>query len=187
MPPVAIPATASCRKSARTASSAWLLAELGQDLDHLLLAVHDLDQEADAVDVAPGVPGGLHQDARLLRWRDGHAMQALRQRLAIELAQLLGGVLHRVYRRVALDAVVVGQVLEALLELVAEFLQRLDRRVGGEANVALHAVGSFTCELDHFLADDVGLADDWLLDALLARLAQHARAFFLVGIDEDGI
>src|SRR6185369_549571 len=39
-----------------------LLAELRQDLDYLLLAVHHLDQEADAVDVAVRVPGGLDQD-----------------------------------------------------------------------------------------------------------------------------
>src|SRR5262245_23363270 len=123
MPPVAMPATASCRKSAR------LLAQLGQDLDYLLLAVHYLDQEADAVDVALGVPGSLDQDARLLLRRDGHAVQALRQRLAVELAQPLGGVLDCVHRGVALDAVVVGQVLEALLELVAELLDRLDRRI----------------------------------------------------------
>src|SRR5262247_693398 len=98
MPPVAMPATASCRKSAR------LFAQLGQDLDYLLLAVHHLDQEADAVDVALRVPGGLDQDARLLRRGDGHAVQALRQRLAVELAQLLGRVLDCVDGRVALDA-----------------------------------------------------------------------------------
>src|SRR3954468_4647334 len=120
MPPVAMPATASCRKSARTACPAWLLTELRHDLDDLLLAVHNLDQEADAVDVALRVPGGLDEDARLLLRRDGQAVQQLAECLAIKPAHLLGRVLDRVYRGVALDAVVVGQVPEALLELVAE-------------------------------------------------------------------
>src|SRR6185503_11673449 len=119
MPPVAMPATASCRKSARTTCPDWLpttslFTELRHDLDHLLLAVHHLDQEADAVDVALRVPRGLDQDARLLLRRDGQAVHQLGERLAVKLAHFLGRVLDRVHRGVALDAVVVGQILEAL-------------------------------------------------------------------------
>src|SRR5438309_11672464 len=99
MPPVARPASSSCRTSDR-----GLLAQLGQRLDDLLLAVDDLGQEADAVNVAVRIPGGLHQDARLLLGRDGEAVQRLRQQLAIELAELLGRMLDRVYADVALDA-----------------------------------------------------------------------------------
>src|SRR5215208_6503405 len=99
MPPVAIPATSSCRKSAR------LLAQFGQDLHHLLLAVRHLDQEADAVDIASRVPGGLDQDAGLLLRRDGEAVHRLRELLAVELADLLGRMLDGVHRGVALDAV----------------------------------------------------------------------------------
>src|SRR5687768_18578157 len=117
MPPVAIPATASCRKSARTASPAWLLAQLGQDLHDLLSAVDHLDQEADAIDVALRVPGRLHQDARLLLRLDGQPLHQLAERLAVELAQLLGGVLHGVDRGVALDAVMVRYVIVAFAEV----------------------------------------------------------------------
>src|SRR6185295_14519479 len=103
MPPVATPATRSWRKSARLLARR-LFTELRQDLHHLLLAVRHLDQEADAVDVASRVPGGLDQDAGLLLRRDGHAVQALGELLAVELAQFFGRVLHRVDRGVALDA-----------------------------------------------------------------------------------
>ena len=68
-------------------------------------------------------------------------------------------VLHRVDRGVALDAVVVGHVLEALLELLPEFLHRLDRRVGSEADMTLHAVGGVARQVDHLLAEQGGLAD----------------------------
>src|SRR5205807_4647746 len=99
MPPVARPASSSCRTSDR-----GLLAQLGQRLDDLLLAVDDFGQEADAVEVAVRIPGGLHQDARFLLGRDGETVQRLRQQLAIELAELLGRMLDRVYAGVALDA-----------------------------------------------------------------------------------
>src|SRR5712692_5149379 len=102
MPPVARPASSSCRKS-DSALLPRLLAQLGQRLDDLLLAVDYLGQEADAVDVAVRVPGGLHQDARLLLGRDGEAVQRLRQQLAVEFSDLLGRVLDRVHAGVALD------------------------------------------------------------------------------------
>src|SRR5687767_5871590 len=145
MPPVAMPATASCRKSAR------LLAQLGQYLDDLLPALHHLDQEADAVDVALLIPGRLHQDARLLLRLDGEALHQLAERLAVELAQLLGGVLDGVDRGVALDAVMVRYVLVALLELVGERLHRRDRRIGGESHVTLYALGRLAGEVDDLL------------------------------------
>src|SRR2546427_12213468 len=115
MPPVARPARSNCR----TSDSALLpAAQLGQGLDDLLLALDDFGQEADAVDVAVRVPGGLHQDAGLLLGLDGEPVQRLCQQPAVELADLLGGVLDRVYPRVALDAVMVGHVAEALAELL---------------------------------------------------------------------
>src|SRR2546428_701588 len=63
MPPVARPARSNCRTSDSALLSA---AQLGQGLDDLLLALDDFGQEADAVDVAVVIPGGLHQDAGLL-------------------------------------------------------------------------------------------------------------------------
>src|SRR5438132_10948353 len=116
MPPVARPASASCRTSDR-GLRAHLFSELRQRLDDLLLAVDHLGQEADAVDVAVRVPAGLHQDAGFLLGLDGEAVQRLCQQPAIELADLLGGVLDRVYPGVALDAVMVGHIAEALDEL----------------------------------------------------------------------
>src|SRR5512136_541494 len=92
--------------------------QLGQDLDDLLLAVDDLHQEALAVEVAVLVPGGVHQDAGLVLGLDGHAVEGVGEGLAVELPELLGDVLDRVDRRVALDAVVVRHVVEALLELL---------------------------------------------------------------------
>src|SRR5215510_15712566 len=140
MPPVASPATSNWKRSAirrpgarragvrgGPAANAGLLAQLGQDLDDLLLAVHDLREEADAIDVALVVPGGLHQDAGLLLRRDGQAAHRLREELAVELADLLGRVLDRVDAGVALEAVVVRQVLVALEESLAERQDRRDR------------------------------------------------------------
>src|SRR5256886_1855695 len=72
MPPVARPARSNCR----TSDSALLpAAQLGQGLHDLLLALDDFGQEADAVDVAVGIPGRLHQDAGLLLGLDGEAVQ----------------------------------------------------------------------------------------------------------------
>src|SRR5947207_15132851 len=102
MPPVAKPANSSCSTSDRR-----LLAQLRQRLHDLLLAVDHLGEEADAVDVAVRVPGGLHQDARLLLRLDGEAVHGLGERLAIELAELLGRVLPGVDAVIALDAVMV--------------------------------------------------------------------------------
>src|SRR5437879_9188031 len=113
MPPVARPASSSCRTSDR-----GLLAQLGQRLHDLLLAVDHLGQEADAVDVAVRVPGGLHQDAGFLLGLDGEAVQRLRQQLAVELADLLGRVLYGIDAGVALDSIMVGPVAEALAELL---------------------------------------------------------------------
>ena len=41
--------------------------------------------------------------------------------------------------------------------------------------------------VDHLLTQERGLADERLVDPLLARLAQEARAFLLVGVDEDRV
>src|SRR3977135_788454 len=101
MAPVARPARASCR----TSDSALLpAAQLGQGLDGLQLALRDLGQEADAVDVAVVIPSGLHQDAGLLLGLDGEAVHRPGEQLAIELADLLGRVLDRGHPRVALSA-----------------------------------------------------------------------------------
>src|SRR4051794_39707343 len=97
-----------------------LLAQLGQDLDDLLLPVHDLAEEAFAVDVAVLVPGGFHQDAGLLRGRDGDAVGGRGEALAVELAHLFRDVLDEIDGGVALDAIVVADVVEALLEALGE-------------------------------------------------------------------
>src|SRR5215467_2676296 len=134
MAPVASPATRSWRMSAGTCGPT-LLAELRQDLRDLLLTVDHLGEEADAVDLAFVVPGGLDQDVRLILRRDGEAVHRLREPLTIELLELLlGHVLDRVDRGVSLDAVVVGLVVEPLLEARRELGDRRDRRIGGEAH-----------------------------------------------------
>src|SRR5581483_1306712 len=96
MAPVAMPATMSCRRSAmrrlrRVVASG--LAELGQRLHDDLLSVLHFGEEADAIDVAVGIPGRFHQDAGFLLRRDGEAVHGLGEQLAIELADLLGRVL----------------------------------------------------------------------------------------------
>src|SRR4029077_1435978 len=85
-----------------------LLLELRQRLRDDLLAVLDLAQEGDAVDLAGVVPAGLDQDAGRLVGRDGHAVQRRGDRLAVELARLLRRRLDHVGRDVALHAVMVG-------------------------------------------------------------------------------
>ena len=152
-----------------------------------LLAVDDLDQEALAVDVAVLVEGDVHQDARLVRGLDGEAVQRVGERLGVDLAHLLGGGLDHVDREIALEAVVVGHVIVLLDELVAERLDQVDRRIGGEADMAARAVGGVAGEFDHLLADQRGLADQRHGHALALQLLQDARALFLVEIDEDGI
>src|SRR6266513_4219773 len=123
MPPVARPARASCR----TSDSALLPAgQLGQGLDDSLLALDDFGQEADPVDVAVVIPGGLHQDAGLLLWLDGEAVQRLGEQLAIEPADLLCRVLDRVHAGVALDAVMVRHVAERSEEHTSELQSRFD-------------------------------------------------------------
>src|SRR2546423_858951 len=86
------------------------LPQLRQFAGDLLFTVHHLGNVADAVDVAFVVPGGFEQDARLVLRRDGHAMQRLRQRLGVELAELGGRVSHRIDAGVALDAVVIRHI-----------------------------------------------------------------------------
>src|SRR5437868_5989099 len=116
MAPVASPEIRSWRKSAMTMWGASL-PQLRQLAGDLLLAVDHLGDEADAVDVAFVVPGGLDQDAGLVLGRDRHAMQRRGQCLAVELAELLGRVLDRIDAGIALDAVVIGHVFEARVEL----------------------------------------------------------------------
>src|SRR5207247_552469 len=115
MPPVARPARSNCR----TSDSALLpAAQLGQGLDDLLLALDDFGQEADAVDVAVVVPGGLHQDAGLLLGLDGEAVQRLGEQLAVEPADLIGRVLERVHAGVALDDVMLRPVYESCSDIL---------------------------------------------------------------------
>src|SRR3989441_12568391 len=121
------------RRPATAARRTGLLTELGQGLDDLLLAFDDFGQEADAVDVAVVIPSGLQQDAGLLLGLDGEAVHRLGEQLAIELADLLGRVLDRVHSGVALDAVMVRHVAEALVEFLLELQHRRDRRVGRKA------------------------------------------------------
>src|SRR5215470_14965969 len=83
-------------RAGRNSVTTILFAELGQNLDDLLLAVHDFAQEAVAVDVAVLVPGGFHQDIGLLPGRDGDAVGGRGEGLAVELADLLGDVLDEI-------------------------------------------------------------------------------------------
>jgi hypothetical protein len=53
--------------------------------------------------------------------------------------------------------------------------------------MALHAVGRVAGELDDLLAEQRGLADQRLVQALLLGLAQEARALLLVQVDEDRV
>src|SRR5215470_12757058 len=164
-----------------------LFAELGQNLDNLLLAVHHFAEKAVAIDVAVLVPAGFHQDVGLLSGRDGDAVGGRRKGFAVELADLLGDVLDEVDSGVALDAVVVADVVEALLEAICELLDGRDRRIDGEADMTAYAIGGLAGELDHLLAQQRRLANQWRLDALLSGFAQEAGTFLLVGIDEDRV
>src|SRR5262249_33068553 len=140
--------------------AADLLSELGQDFGNLLLAVDDLGEEADAVDLAFLVPGGFDQDTRLVLRRDGEAVHRLREAFAVKLAEFLfGHVFDGVDRHVALEPVVVGLVVEALLKARAEFRYRRDWRIDRQADMALHAVGRFPGKLNGLLAEQRGIAD----------------------------
>src|SRR5882672_118487 len=161
-----------------------LSAELGQYLDDLLIAVHDLAQEAFPVNVAVLVERRFHQDAGLVLRRDRHAVQGLGEQLAVELAHFLGDVRDEVDGGVALDAVVIAHIVEALLEALGELLHRRDRRLDREADVAAHALGGALGEIDDLLTKQGGLADQRGLDALLLGLAEESRALFLVDIDK---
>ena len=70
------------------------LPQLGKDLRDLLLAVDHLGQEADAIDLAFVVPARLDQDVGLVLRRDGEAVEGFCEPLAIELLELLLGVLR---------------------------------------------------------------------------------------------
>src|SRR5262245_52860549 len=164
-----------------------LFAELRQNLDDLLLAVHDFAQEAIAVDVAVLVPAGFHQDVGLLLRRDGDAMRGRRKGLAVELADLFGDVLDEIDGGVALDAVVVANIIKALPEALRELLDGRDRRIDGEADMTADAVGGLAGELNHLLAEQRRLADQRRPDALLSGFAQEASALFFICIDEDRV
>src|SRR5579862_6878991 len=186
MAPVARPAI---RRSNRLdmAWSARLSVELWKNLLYDLLAVDDLDQETLAVDVAVLVKGDVHEDTGLLSGLDGQAMQRVRERLGVDLAHLVGGRLDHVDGEVALDAVMIRDVVVLLHELVAELLDQLDRRIGGQTDMAASAVGGVARKLDHLLADQRGLADQRRRDALALDLLEDARTLLLVEIDEHGI
>src|SRR5262249_32281823 len=156
----------------------------GQYLDDLLAAVHDLAEEALTVNVAVLVECRFHQYAGLVLWRDRQAVQGLCEQLAVELAHLLGDMLDDVDGGVALDAVVIADIVEALLEAFGELLHGRDGGIDREADVATHAFGGALSEIDHLLAKQGSLADKRGLDALLPGLAEESRALFLVDIDE---
>src|ERR1700716_1185521 len=137
----------------------FLFAELGQNLDDLLLAVHDFAQEAVAVDVAVLVPAGLHQNVGLLLGRDGDAVGGRRKGLAVELADLFGDVLDEIDGGVALDAVVVANIVEAFSEALRELFHSRDRRIDGETDMTAYTVGGLAGELDDLLAQQRRLAD----------------------------
>ena len=102
-------------------------------------------------------------------------MHGIGKRLRIELADLLGDRLDDIHSRVALQGVVVGLVVVFLLELGGEGPDARIRRVRGEADMRDGAVRGVAGELDHLLAGEHRLADDRLVVALLAQLAQRAR------------
>src|SRR5437667_2354306 len=124
-----------------TALRLSLFAELGQNLDDLLLAVDHLAQEAVAVDVAILVPAGFHQDVGLLLGRDGDAVGGRRKGLAVELADLFSDVLDEIDGGIALDAVVVANVVETFPEALRELFHSRDRRIDGEADMTAYTVG----------------------------------------------
>src|SRR5205807_4356385 len=107
-----------------TTERASLLPQLRQLARDRLLSVDDFGDVADAVDIAFGIPRRLEQNARLVLRRDRHAVQRSREHLAVELAELLGRIRDRVDAGVALDAVVIGHVPEARVELGLELRNR---------------------------------------------------------------
>src|SRR4051812_13593411 len=165
-----------------------LFAELRQDLGDLLLAGHDLGEEADAVDLAGIVPSGFNQDRRFILGRDRQPVHRLGERLAIEFAELLlGDVFDCVDGGVTFDAVVIRFVVEPFLKFCRELRHRRDRRIGRETDMTLHAVGGIACQLDGLLAEQRGITDERPFESLLARFAHDARALFLVAVDKDRI
>src|SRR5712671_5206033 len=135
-----------------------LFAELGQYLDDPLTAVHDLAEEALAVNVAVLVECRLHQHAGFVLRRNRQAVQGLREQLAVELAHFLGDMLDKVNGGVALDAVVIADIVEALLEAFGELLHGRDGGIDREADVAAYAVGCALSQIDDLLAKQGGLA-----------------------------
>src|SRR6186713_1940344 len=111
-----VPLRARCGTAARSRPHRWsrrlLRAERRQRLDDDLLAVHDLGQEALAVDVAVLVERDVHQHARGVLRRDLRAVHRRGERLAVDLADLLGDRLDDVHAGVALEPVVVRAELE---------------------------------------------------------------------------
>jgi hypothetical protein len=82
--------------------------------------------------------------------------------LAVELADLLDRGLEHVDAGVALDAVVVREVLVVLVELGLELEHQRVRRVDRQAHVRHGAVGRVAGQVDHLLAGQRGLAHDRL-------------------------
>src|SRR6266851_7540768 len=106
-----------------------------------LLALDDLHQKTLTIDVALLIEGHIHQDARLIRSLDGEAMQIIGEGLGIDLAHFFGGRLDHVDREVALDAVVVGNVVVLLDEFFTERLDQIDGSIGREPDMTARAVG----------------------------------------------
>jgi len=109
------------------------------------------------------------------------------EQLAVELAHFFGDMLDDIHRRIAFDAVMVANIVEALLEALREFRHGGDWRIDGQANVATHAFRRALGKIDNLLAEQRGLADQRRRDALLLCFAEKACALFFVEIDEDRV
>ena len=114
-------------------------------------------------------------------------MHGLGHGLAVELAHLFNSGLECVDAGVALDAVVVADVLVLAVEVGLELQHLGVGRVHRQAHVGHGAVGGVTGQFDHLLAGQRGLADDGLVPALLAQFAQGAGRLFFVGVDKHRV
>src|ERR1700674_2025359 len=109
------------------------------------------------------------------------------KRLAVKLTDFLGDMLDEVDAGIALDAVVVADIVEPLLELGGELLHGRDRRIDSEADMALHAVGGIASKVDDLLTEQGRLADERHRDALFLSFLEEAGTLFFVDVDEDRI
>ncbi len=123
----------------------------------------------------------------MLLGREPHAVHRLGECFRVELADLLGHRLDVVHRGVALEPVVVRLVLVLLLEPRREVLDERVGRIRSQADMRDCAIRRVAGKLDHLLAGEHRLADDRLVVALLAQLAQRAGRLLFVAVDEERI